>query len=114
MIKHAIAIRLGAASTEAILRRFTRIHPAYAPMLKLGRAQRTLFSARWLRDRDLQRETTAALNTENGVNDYIHFGKSGELASNRPQGTRKIDDLSTDWQSQPRIREHPDAAMHSR
>jgi hypothetical protein len=34
--------------------------------------------ARWLRDRDLQQETTAALNVVenyNGVNDYIHFGK---------------------------------------
>lgn len=88
MIKYATAIRLGTASTEAILRRFTRdvTHPAYAAMLELGRAQRTIFLARWLRDRDLQRETTAALNVVenyNGVNDYIHFGKSGELASNR-------------------------------
>jgi hypothetical protein len=88
MIKYATAIRLGTASTEAILRRFTRdvTHPAHAAMLELGRAQRTIFLARWLRDRDLQRETTAALNVvenDNGVNDYIHFGKSGELASNR-------------------------------
>jgi TnpA family transposase len=88
MIKYATAIRLGTASTEAILRRFTRdvTHPAYAAMLELGRAQRTIFLARWVRDRDLQRETTAALNVVenyNGVNDYIHFGKSGELATNR-------------------------------
>jgi TnpA family transposase len=70
------------------LRRFTRdvTHPAYAAMLELGRAQRTIFLARWLRDRDLQRETTAALNVVenyNGVNDYIRFGKSGQLSSNR-------------------------------
>lgn len=82
MIKYATAIRLGTASTEAILRRFTRdvTHPAYAAMLELGRAQRTIFLARWLHDRDLQRETTAALNVVenyNGVNDYIRFGKSG-------------------------------------
>jgi TnpA family transposase len=89
MIKYATAIRTHTASTEAILRRFMKAnaaHPAYAAMLELGRAQRTIFLARWLRDRDLQRETTAALNVvENykGVNDYIHFGKSGELASNR-------------------------------
>jgi len=55
-------------------------------MLELGRAQRTIFLARWLRDHDLQRETTGALNVVenyNGVNDYVHFGKSGELSSNR-------------------------------
>ncbi len=42
--------------------------------------------ARYLRDRDLQRETTGALNVVenfNGVNDYIHFGKGGEFSSNR-------------------------------
>jgi hypothetical protein len=51
-----------------------------------GRAQRSIFLARWLRDRDLQRETESGLNVVenyNGVNDYIRFGKRGELASNR-------------------------------
>jgi Tn3 transposase DDE domain len=46
------------------------------------------FLARYLRDRDLQRETESALNVvENysGVNDYIRFGKRGELASNRKE-----------------------------
>lgn len=88
MVKYGTAIRQGTASTEAILRRFTKdvTHPAYAAMLELGRAQRSIFLARWLRDRDLQRETTAGLNVVenyNGVGSYIHFGKSGELASNR-------------------------------
>jgi TnpA family transposase len=88
MVKYATAIRLGTATTEAILRRFTRetTHPAYAAMLELGCAQRTIFIARYLRDRDLQRETTGALNVVenfNGVNDYIHFGKGGEFSSNR-------------------------------
>jgi TnpA family transposase len=88
MIRYATAIRLGTASTEAILRRFTKdvTHPAYSAMLEVGRAQRTIFVARLLRDRDLQREINGGLNVVenyNGVNDYIHFGKSGELASNR-------------------------------
>jgi len=88
MVKYATAIRLGTASTEALLRRFTQntTHPAYAAMLEVGRAQRTIFLARWLRQRDLQQETESALNVVenfNGVNDYIHFGKRGELASNR-------------------------------
>lgn len=88
MMKYATAIRLGTASTEALLRRFTSetTHPAYAAMLEVGRAQRSIFLARWLRDRDLQRETESGLNVVenyNGVNDYIRFGKRGELASNR-------------------------------
>jgi TnpA family transposase len=49
MIKYATAIRQGAASTEAILRRFTRSasHPTYQAMLEVGRAQRTIFVARY-------------------------------------------------------------------
>ncbi|WP_431046955.1 Tn3 family transposase [Streptomyces sp. P1-3] len=36
--------------------------PAYQAMLEIGRAQRTLFVARYLRDRDLQREIEEGLN----------------------------------------------------
>ena len=48
MIKYATAIRQRTASTEAILRRFTRTasHPTYQAMLEVGRAQRTIFVAR--------------------------------------------------------------------
>jgi TnpA family transposase len=47
MIKDATAIRTRTASTEAILRRFTRnaSHPTYAAMLEVGRAQKTIFIA---------------------------------------------------------------------
>lgn len=64
MIKYATAIRTGTASTEAILRRFTRTaaHPTYQAMLETGRAQKSLFVARYLRRRDLQREINAGLN----------------------------------------------------
>ncbi len=89
MIKYATAIRVGTASTEAILRRFTRAnntHPTYQAMLEVGRAQKTIFVARYLRVRELQREINDGLNVMeswNGANSVIHYGRSGEFATNR-------------------------------
>ena len=89
MIKYATAIRVGTASTEAILRRFTRAnstHPTYQAMLEVGRAQKTIFVARYLRLRELQREINDGLNVMeswNGANAVIHYGHSGEFATNR-------------------------------
>jgi len=48
--------------------------------------QKTIFIARYLRDRDLQREIEEGLNlieAWNRVNGVIFYGKSGEFASNR-------------------------------
>lgn len=89
MIKYATAIRSGSASTEAILRRFTRtnaMHPTYQAMIETGRAQKTVFAARYLRDRDLQREINEGLNVVeswNRGNSIIFYGKGGDLATNR-------------------------------
>ncbi|GHD36422.1 putative transposase [Nocardiopsis kunsanensis] len=88
VIKYATAIRSGTASTEAILSRFTRAasHPAYQAMLEIGRAQRTCFVARYLRERDLQREIEEGLNVVeswNAANAVIYYGKGGEISTNR-------------------------------
>lgn len=88
MIKYTTAIRTRTASTEAILRRFTRnaSHPTCAAMLEVGRAQKTIFVARYLRLRDLQREIEEGLNvmeSSNGANSVIAYGTGGEIASNR-------------------------------
>ncbi|MGI5122169.1 transposase [Marinactinospora thermotolerans] len=88
VIKYATAIHSGTASTEAILSRFTRAasHPAYQAMLEIGRAQRTCFVARYLRERELQREIEEGLNVVeswNAANAVIYYGKGGEISTNR-------------------------------
>lgn len=114
MIKYATAIRLGTASTEAILRRFTRdvTHPAYAAMLELGRAQRTIFLARWLRDRGPS------------AGDHRRAQRGGELQRRQrlhplrqvwragvqpPRGARAVHALPPHPSVLPRLREYLDA-----
>lgn len=87
VIKYATAIRSGTASTEAILSRFTRAvsHPAHQAMLEIGRAQRTVLVADYLRERALQREIEEGLNVVeswNAANAVIYYGKGGEISTN--------------------------------
>jgi TnpA family transposase len=52
----------------------------------VGKARRTIFLCRYLRLPALQREIQEGLNVIehwNGTNDFIVFGKGGEIASNR-------------------------------
>ncbi len=71
------------------MRRFTKanaVHPAYQAIAETGRAQRTIFLARYLRNRDLQREINEGLNVVeswNRANAVIFFGKGGDIATNR-------------------------------
>jgi TnpA family transposase len=89
MIKYATAIRTRTAQTEAILRRFMQanaIHPTYQAMIELGRAQKTIFLCRYLRDRELQREVQEGLNVVEGWHRgvrLIFFGGGGDIPSNR-------------------------------
>ena len=89
MVKYATAMRLGTADTEDILRRFRRSdvkHPVYRALAELGKAIKTIFLCRYLDSMELRREINEGLNVIenwNSANDFIYFGKGGEMASNR-------------------------------
>lgn len=89
MVKYATALRLGTADTEDILRRFRRSnvkHPVYQALSELGKAIKTSFLCRYLNSMELRREINEGLNVIenwNSANDFIYFGKGGEMASNR-------------------------------
>jgi hypothetical protein len=113
--QYATAIRVGTASAEAILRRFTRTagHLTYQAMLELGRAQKTIFVARYLRLRELQREVEEALNVIESWNlpcQHGHPLRQPRGVRHQPQGpTRAGRPLFTDPPGLPRLREHPHA-----
>ncbi|MER5323150.1 Tn3 family transposase [Streptosporangium roseum] len=61
-------------------------HPTHQAMLEVGRAQKTIFVARYLRPRELPREIQEGLNvvgSSNGANSVIFYGKGGDIATNR-------------------------------
>lgn len=89
MVKYATALRLGTADSEVILKRFMRSnrkHPTYQALIELGKAQRTVFLCRYLSSESLRQEVNAGLNVVenwNSANEFIFYGKSGEIATNR-------------------------------
>ncbi len=89
MVHYATAMVERMADPETILRRFTRgnvQHPTYRGFAELGKAAKTVFLCRYLGEAALRREIHEGLNvveTWNSANDFIFFGKGGEVASNR-------------------------------
>ncbi len=89
IVKYATALRLGTAATADILRRFTRAnlqHPTYKALVELGKALRTAFVCRYLNSLELRREIHEGLNVVeswNAANDFILYGRGGEIATNR-------------------------------
>ena len=89
MIKYATALRLGTADADTILKRFTRSqfqHPTYRAIVELGKAIKTVFLCQYLHEDALRREINDGLQVVenwNSANDFIFFGKGGEIATNR-------------------------------
>jgi TnpA family transposase len=86
--KYAIALKSGIADAEDILKIFTknnRKHPTYLALIELGKAVKTIFLCNYLIYEELRQEIQEGLNVVenwNSANDFILFGKGGELATN--------------------------------
>jgi TnpA family transposase len=89
MVRYGTALIERTADPETILRRFTRSnvqHPTYRALAELGKAMKTVFLCRYLRDERLRREINEGLNvveTWNSANGFIFFGRGGEVAGSR-------------------------------
>ena len=88
MIKHAVALKMGTATADTIIRKFARSnyqHPTFKAFMELGKAVKTIFLCRYLHSVELRQQINAGLNVVenwNGANDFVYYGKSGEIASN--------------------------------
>jgi TnpA family transposase len=77
------------AETEAILKRFTRNnlkHPTYLALAELGKAIKTIFLCQYLHSEFLRQEIQEGLNVIknwNGANNFILYGKGGEIAESQ-------------------------------
>jgi len=89
LVKYATALRLGTAETDVILRRFSRSvpqHPTYRALLELGKVVKTIFLCQYLHSEAVRQEIQEGLNVVeswNRANDFILYGRSSEIASNR-------------------------------
>jgi TnpA family transposase len=65
MIKHAVALKLGTATPEAILKQFNSYnvtHPTYKALAELGKVEKTIYLCEYLSSLALRHEVEAGLN----------------------------------------------------
>jgi len=89
IVKYASALKTGTADAESVLKIFTREnakHPVYKALSELGKAVKTIFLCRYLRSEKLRIEINEGLNVVenwNSANDFIFYGRSGEISTNK-------------------------------
>src|SRR5207245_1643216 len=88
MVKSTVAVKCGTATSEAILRRYNSYnvtHPTYKALAEVGKAEKTTFLCDYLPSRETQHEVHEGLNVVenwNATNDFLCYGRQGELATN--------------------------------
>ena len=88
MVKATVALRRGTATAEAILKRYNSYnltHPTYKALAEVGKAEKSIFLCDYLSSRETQHEVHEGLNVVenwNATNDFICYGRQGELATN--------------------------------
>jgi TnpA family transposase len=88
MVKHAVALKMGTATPEAILKRFNSYnvtHPTYQALAELGKVEKTIYLCEYLSSIDLRYEVQEGLNVVerwNAANDFLCYGRQGIFATN--------------------------------
>lgn len=89
-------LQRGTATAEAILKRYNSCnvtHPTYKALAEVGKAKKTIFLCDYLASRETQREIHEGLNVVknwNATNDFICYGRQGELATNRREQQESV------------------------
>jgi TnpA family transposase len=97
MVKHAVVLKTGTATPEAILKRFNSYnvtHPTYKALAELGKVEKTIYLCEYLSSLELRYEVQEGLNVVerwNAANDFLCYGRQGILATN----SREQQEIST-------------------
>jgi TnpA family transposase len=97
MVKHAVALKMGTATPEAILKRFNShnvTHPTYKALAELGKVEKTIYLCEYLSSLDLRYEVQEGLKVVerwNAANDLLCHGRQGIFATN----SREQQEIST-------------------